>query len=75
VFPLVLLTEGEAGEIVSVAGTAGGACASRAEDMGLRVGKRVLMLNNRAGPVLVKVDESRIAVDRGVAMKIKVRRS
>jgi ferrous iron transport protein A len=70
--PLGLLGEGEAGEIVAVAGTAGD-CAARAEEMGLRVGKRILMLTNGAGPVLVKVDESRIAVDRGVAMRIKVR--
>jgi ferrous iron transport protein A len=75
-FPLVLLSTGEVGEIVSVPGAAGGgACAARAEDMGLRVGKRVLMLNNGAGPVLVKVDESRLALDRGVAMKIKVRKA
>ena len=74
-FPLVLLTEGEVGEIVGVAAGSGGSCASRAEEMGLRVGKRVQMLNNGAGPVLVKVDESRIAVDRGVAMRIKVRRT
>jgi ferrous iron transport protein A len=74
-FPLVLLTEGEVGEIVGVAAGGGGPCSSRAEEMGLRVGKRVLMLNNGAGPVLVKVDESRIAVDRSVAMRIKVRRS
>ncbi len=71
--PLGLLGVGEGGEIVAVGGAAGGTCASRAEDMGLRVGKRVVMLNNGAGPVLVKVDESRIALDRGVAMKIKVR--
>ena len=70
--PLGLLGEGEAGEIVAVAGTVGD-CAARAGEMGLRVGKRVLMLTNGAGPVLVKVDESRIAVDRGVAMRIKVR--
>jgi ferrous iron transport protein A len=72
--PLGLLGDGEAAEIVAVAGADGGTYASRAEDMGLRVGKSVLMLNNGAGPLLVKVDESRIAVDRGVAMKIKVRR-
>lgn len=72
--PLGLLGDGETGEIVTVAASAG-SCASRAEDMGLRVGKRVLMLRNGAGPVLVKVDESRIAVDRGVAMKIEVRRA
>lgn len=68
--PMALLGDGEEGEIVAVAGGVG---AGRAEDMGLRIGKRVVMLANRAGPVLVKVDESRIAVDRGVAMKIKVR--
>ena len=71
--PLGLLGEGETGEIVAVAGAAGGDAGTRAEDLGLRMGKQVLMLTNGAGPVLVKVDESRIALDRGVAMKIKVR--
>jgi ferrous iron transport protein A len=33
------------------------------------------MLRSGAGPVLVKVDESRIAVGRGVAMRIIVRRA
>jgi ferrous iron transport protein A len=47
---------------------------ARAEDMGLRVGKSVQMLRNGGGPVLVKVDEARLAVDRGIAMKIRVRR-
>lgn len=72
--PLGLLLDGEAAEIVMVAGGAGGA-AARAEDMGLRVGKKVQMLSNGTGPVLVKIDESRVALDRGVAMRIKVRRS
>lgn len=71
--PLGLLSEGQVAEIVAVPGADGEACASRAEAMGLRIGRRVVMLNNCGGPVLVKVDESRIAVDRGVAMKIKVR--
>jgi ferrous iron transport protein A len=71
--PLGLLGAGEAGEIVAVAGSAGGTGAARAEELGLRIGKRVEMLANGAGPVLVKVDESRIAVDRGIAMRIKVR--
>ncbi|WP_242392572.1 FeoA family protein [Anaeromyxobacter oryzisoli] len=71
--PLGLLGDGEVGEIVAVAGADQKTGAARAEDMGLRIGKRVLMLNNGAGPLLVKVDESRIAIDRGVAMKIKVR--
>jgi ferrous iron transport protein A len=71
--PLGLLGAGEVAVIVAVAGVDGGPIAGRAEDMGLRVGRRVQMLSNGAGPVLVKVDESRIALDRGVAMKIKVR--
>ena len=71
--PLGLLAEGEVAEIVVVTGVPDAMCATRAEDLGLRAGKRVEMLTNGAGPVLVKVDESRIAVDRGVAMRIKVR--
>ena len=69
--PLGLLGEGQVAEIVA----ARGAAALRAEEMGLRAGKRVEMLRNGAGPVLVKVDESRIAVDRGAAMRIEVRTS
>ncbi len=71
--PMALLVDGEEGEIVAVTGARAGTCAARAEAMGLRIGKRVRMLANGAGPVLVKVDESRIAVDRGVAMRINVR--
>ena len=76
--PLGLLEDGEEGEIVgaaSAAADAATAAASRAEQMGLRVGRRIRMLTNRAGPVLVKVDESRIALDRSTAMKIKVRKA
>jgi ferrous iron transport protein A len=47
----------------------------RVEDMGLRIGKKVEILNSGGGPVLVRVDESRIAVARGIAMKIMVRRT
>ncbi|HEX8961183.1 MAG TPA: FeoA family protein [Geobacteraceae bacterium] len=74
--PLGLLGPGEHGEIVAVA-SRGEACCwgadGRIEEMGLRIGKRVEMLTNGGGPVLVRVDESRIAVDRGLAMKIMVR--
>lgn len=44
-------------------------------NMGLRPGKQVEMLTNRgAGPLVLRVDECRIAVARGAAMKIYVRR-
>lgn len=82
--PLALMSPGEQGEIAQIRGAGsccGGSCGDakekggvRLEDMGLRVGKTVEMLSNGGGPVLLKVDESRIAVDRGMAMKIMVRR-
>jgi ferrous iron transport protein A len=76
--PLGLLNEGEAGEIVLVREDdllpGRGGLDARAGDMGLRVGKRVEMLAKVHGSVLVKVDESRIAVGRAVAMRIVVRR-
>ncbi len=82
--PLGLLSPGEQGEILAIrikqTPSSGQCCVERekcdcrVEDMGLRVGKHVEMLTNGGGPVLVRVDESRIAVDRGMAMKIMVRR-
>jgi ferrous iron transport protein A len=76
--PLTLLNVGERGEIVAVRETAE-ACGGdglRTGELGLRVGKIVEMLNRggAGGPVLLKIDESRIAVARGAAMKIMVRR-
>lgn len=48
--------------------------ATRAEEMGLRTGKRVEMLKNDGNLLLVLVDGARIAIDRRMAMKIMVRR-
>lgn len=77
--PLGLLSEGEKAEIVEIK-THKGSCHGKnqlchAEDIGLRIGKVVEMLNNKgSGLLLLKVDESRIAIGRGMAMKIMVRR-
>jgi ferrous iron transport protein A len=71
--PLGFLGDGESAEIVAFSRAAGESCTSRAEEMGLRVGKSIEMLRNGSGALLVKVDQSRIAVDRGIAMKINVR--
>ena len=70
--PVGLLGPGERGEIAAIRG--GGKCDCRIEDLGLRVGKWVEMLTNGGGAVLLKVDETRLAVGRGMAMKIMVRR-
>jgi len=86
--PLALLSPGERGEIVQVTikveenKACCGQCSGerhngehRIEEMGLRAGKTIEMLSNGAGPLLLRVDESRIAISRGMAMKIKVRRA
>lgn len=57
-----------------------GGVLSKASDhlmnMGLRPGKLIEMITNKGkGPLILKVDESRIALSRGVAMKIYVRRN
>ena len=79
--PLGLLSRGDKAEIVEIKGQMG--CChgssknqlSHVEDMGLRIGKIIEMLNNEGrGPILLKVDESRIAIGRGMAMKIMARR-
>lgn len=45
-------------------------------NMGLRPGKHVEMIvNSGRGPLVLMVDESRIAMGRGEAMKIYVRRN
>jgi ferrous iron transport protein A len=85
--PLGLLCPGETGEIIEIRSQQNvcrdacgcrktpGKCDVRIEDLGLRVGKSVEMLTNGGGPILLKVDESRLAVARGLAMKIMVRKS
>lgn len=46
------------------------------QDMGIRPGKKVEMITNSGtGPLVLRVDECRIAMGRGAAMKIYVRRN
>ncbi|MHB0916067.1 MAG: FeoA family protein [Thermoleophilia bacterium] len=79
--PIGLLSVGEKGEVCQPGQTqadSGCGCIpqgahARLEDLGLRHGQAVEMLNNDGrGPILVRVDNSRIAMDRGIAMKILV---
>lgn len=83
--PLALLSPGEEAEIIDIRvheekKTCCGQCNgerhkndNRIEELGLRAGKMVSMLNNGA-PILLMIGEARIAIDRGMAMKIMVRR-
>lgn len=86
--PLGLLSTGETAEVLEIRGgdfaknccdPTSNACACnhacRIEDMGLRTGKTIEMLSNEGrGALLIKIDETRIALGRGMAMKVMVRR-
>ena len=71
--PLGLLGIGDKAEVMEILSDKHPG--TRMEDLGFRAGKTVEMLNNAGrGPLLVKIDESRLALGRGTAMKILVRR-
>lgn len=85
--PLGLLGAGEKAEVMEIREQSRGICSTdinkpdrcdhigRMEDMGIRSGKEVEILNSEGrGAMLIKIDESRIAICRGMAMKIMVRR-
>ena len=84
-FPLGLLATGEKGEVMDTgevnrepvgetANKSKSMC--RVADMGLRAGNTIEVLNNEGGgPMLIRVDNSRLAIGRKIAMKIMVRRS
>ncbi|MFO7444730.1 MAG: FeoA family protein [Ignavibacteriaceae bacterium] len=80
-YPLSFLNEGEQAEIVELrkfSNTVSNQNNSllRLDEMGIRSGRIVEMLNNsNSNSVLIKVDNSRLALSRKIAMKIFVRRS
>ena len=81
-FPLGLLDAGDIAEVVAMPEPSSHESprskrsGQQLEDMGLRAGKLVKMLNNEGrGPLLVKVDESRMALARRWAMTIMVRKT
>lgn len=83
---LELLIPGDRGEIMDIrhCGGCGGGChshsshnhkatATRAEEMGLRIGNMIEVLKNEGDLLLLLVGEARIAIDRKIARAIRVR--
>jgi len=69
--PLIMLPEGAQASVVEVHGGRG--LCRRLAEMGFNVGDEVRMIkNHRPGPVVVEVKDSRVALGRGVTMKIMV---
>jgi len=73
---LLRLSELEAGEEATLQGfEAGHGLVSRLSALGFTPGAKVTMLQNMGqGPLIVKVRDTRIALGRGEAMKVRVRR-
>mgnify|MGYP001774440288 CR=1 FL=1 len=70
--PLAMLPENEEAIVVEVKGGMG--LTRRLSEMGFTYGAKVKVLHSNApGPILVIVRGSRIALGRGVAMKIIVK--
>jgi len=69
--PLIMLPEGAQATVVRIHGGRG--ICRRLAELGFNVGENVKMIkNHRPGPVLVEVKDSRMALGRGVTMKILV---
>jgi ferrous iron transport protein A len=70
--PLVMA---RAGEVVTVVGVRGGwGLQRRLADMGLTPNVRIRLINSQvAGPVVIELRGSRLALGRGVAQKIMVK--
>ena len=71
--PLHLAANGERVKIVEIEG--GRQMARRLADMGLTVGSCLEVVSNTAGPFVVIVNHSRLALGSGIAEKIMVRHS
>ena len=67
--PLGLLNEGEEAEISHTKGGRG--VTLRVNELGFYPGSHIKMIRNiRAGPIIVELKGCRIAIGRGIAMKI-----
>jgi len=74
VVSLGLLQDGEKGEIIDIP-RKGKRMMPRIRDIGLFPGKVVEVLSNQGkGPILLKIEEAKIAIGRNIAIKIMVRR-
>ncbi len=68
--PLAMLREGDEGVVIDVVGGRG--VVSKLLALGIVPGKRIRVLGNRGGAILISVNGSKFIVGRGLAMKVIV---
>ena len=71
--PLAMLNEGDEGKVREIRGGRG--LIRRLSELGFIGGERIRILHSHSsGPILVEIKDTRIAIGRGVAMKIIIDR-
>lgn len=68
--PLSMLQPGDRATVIELGG--GKRFQSRMHAMGVHAGACVEMIQAGAGPILVGIDQTRLAIDKGMAHKIRV---
>jgi len=68
--PLAMLKEGDEGIVVDIIGGRG--AISKLLALGIVPGKKVKVLGNRGGAILISINGSKFVVGRGLAMKVIV---
>ena len=66
--PLGFVSEGKKVRIVSING--GSRIRNRINEMGLREGIDITIIQNTIGPVIIAIGQARFALGRGISMKI-----
>ena len=68
--PLTMLKEGDEGTVVDITGGRG--AISKLLALGIVPGKKIKVLGNRGGAILISMDGSKFVIGRGLAMKVMV---
>jgi len=68
--PLAMLREGDEGIVIDIIGGRG--VISKLLSLGIVPGKKVKVLGNRGGAILISINGSKFVVGRGLAMKVIV---
>ena len=70
--PLMMLPPGKEGRVVEVRGGQG--MRQRLSSMGIHPGQNISLIRGQSGgPVIVKVQESRVGIGRGMAHRVMVK--
>ncbi len=68
--PLTMLKEGDEGVVIDIIGGRG--AISKLLALGIVPGKKVKVLGNRGGAILISINGSKFVIGRGLAMKVIV---